>query len=677
MKPHTIRRLLSVTLLVLTGGATGKAQQPQTFYVSPDGRDAWSGRLATPNSSRSDGPFATLEAARSAVRHRGDRRLQGATVRIRGGVWLRSSSFVLDTADGGSPGHAVEWTSYAGEVARLAGAMRMHGWTRVRDSVARAILPVTARDSVVVTSIPLGIELARWRSDGRNIRPVPPELVWNGRVLRVAQWPDTGWGRVLSVDSTHGVRIRVATSRLERWARAPDAWALGYWRYDWREGFVRLAGVDVKSRELLAEGNPDGIGFAAGQRYAVLNLLEELSSRGEYWIDVEHRLIYVWPPSDPARAEALLSILTQPVIEVTGASDLTLRGLQFEASRGDGVRIVGGARVRLVSAVVRSVGGRGIEIRGGVQHVVDSVAIEDVGEGGVLVDGGDRRTLSRSDHIVEHTRITRFARWVRTTAPGIDVSGVGATVRECEISDGPHVGIWLHGNDHLVENNSLHHLLLETGDAGAIYIGRDWTARGNVIRGNYIYALGPDHPWAAPPILQAVYVDDMGSGVTITRNVFDHAQTAIVIGGGRDNRIDENVIVHSEPALYIDARGRYWRSIAEKPNSLWQYLLESFERAQPDSSPYRDRYPSLRLVLVDRPGEPVGNSFVNNVVVGVGEVRRVGVPAEMIEIRGTVRVLGSGEGLWLPQRMQRFLDSLSAAGVRSPQELPRRGGRRE
>ena len=39
-----------------------------TFYVSPEGNDAWSGKLPAPNKQESDGPFATLVRARDAIR---------------------------------------------------------------------------------------------------------------------------------------------------------------------------------------------------------------------------------------------------------------------------------------------------------------------------------------------------------------------------------------------------------------------------------------------------------------------------------------------------------------------------------------------------------------------------------------------------------------------------------
>jgi len=60
------RSLLIVLLLFLVilpafsqTGQIGKS----SFYVSPAGNDGWSGTLAQPNSSRSDGLFAAIEHA--------------------------------------------------------------------------------------------------------------------------------------------------------------------------------------------------------------------------------------------------------------------------------------------------------------------------------------------------------------------------------------------------------------------------------------------------------------------------------------------------------------------------------------------------------------------------------------------------------------------------------------
>ncbi|MHC2066095.1 DUF5123 domain-containing protein [Bremerella sp. T1] len=44
------------------------AETDADYYVSPQGSDGWSGTIATTNSQKSDGPFATIERARDAIR---------------------------------------------------------------------------------------------------------------------------------------------------------------------------------------------------------------------------------------------------------------------------------------------------------------------------------------------------------------------------------------------------------------------------------------------------------------------------------------------------------------------------------------------------------------------------------------------------------------------------------
>ena len=43
------------------------------------------------------------------------------------------------------------------------------------------------------------------------------------------------------------------------------------------------------------------------------------------------------------------------------------------------------------------------------------------------------------------------------------------------------------GNNHIVEYNEIHNVIRESGDAGAYYVGRDWTQRGNILRYNYLH----------------------------------------------------------------------------------------------------------------------------------------------------------------------------------------------
>jgi len=72
----SVRSFLGATLMgfVLQASFVHGADAPPAadLYVSPQGQDSWSGKLAAPNAERTDGPLASLEgpATRSAAASR-------------------------------------------------------------------------------------------------------------------------------------------------------------------------------------------------------------------------------------------------------------------------------------------------------------------------------------------------------------------------------------------------------------------------------------------------------------------------------------------------------------------------------------------------------------------------------------------------------------------------------
>src|SRR5690242_1032901 len=72
---------------------TTNSFQTYDFYVSTDGNDRWSGKLATPNAVGTDGPFATITRARDAVRAlKASGRLPGPIT-----VWIRGGRYAIKT----------------------------------------------------------------------------------------------------------------------------------------------------------------------------------------------------------------------------------------------------------------------------------------------------------------------------------------------------------------------------------------------------------------------------------------------------------------------------------------------------------------------------------------------------------------------------------------------------
>ena len=96
------------------------------FFLSPQGKDQWSGRLPVPNAAGTDGPLATLSRARDLVRGlRHEARLSGpVTVHLRGGRYPIAAPLHFTPEDS----YPVTYASYKNETAILDGGEPIAGF---------------------------------------------------------------------------------------------------------------------------------------------------------------------------------------------------------------------------------------------------------------------------------------------------------------------------------------------------------------------------------------------------------------------------------------------------------------------------------------------------------------------------------------------------------------------
>ena len=136
MRTHAF--LLPVGLLVCgVLLAARAAAEPAQLYVATEGNDAWSGRLARPNATRSDGPLATLAAARDRLRKI---RPEGATVLVRGGTYRLAEPLRLGPEDSGAPRAPITYAACPGEKVTLAGSRVVTGWKPFKAHIYQADL---------------------------------------------------------------------------------------------------------------------------------------------------------------------------------------------------------------------------------------------------------------------------------------------------------------------------------------------------------------------------------------------------------------------------------------------------------------------------------------------------------------------------------------------------------
>ncbi len=609
-------RLLVVTFAILGWcGVITSFAQTLKFYVAPNGNDEWSGRLPTPNAKRTDGPFATLHRARDAIRElkrQGKFPKNGVIVEVRGGVYELSTPIELTAEDSGLPNAPVVYRARKGETVRLLAGKRVTNWQRVTDREVLSRLDENVRDKIWQANLKaLGI------TDFGSPAGGGLELFFNDEPMMIARYPDEGFMRIVDVveydgHQIHGIkgsrvgRFYYEGDRPKRWLGEKDAWLHGYWFWDWSDQRHRLKSIDPEKRILEVEPPYHYYGYRKGQWFYAYNILAELDSPGEWYLDRETGTIYFYPPNDIAKGETIVSVLPTLLI-MRDVSHVRWEGFIMEGARGTVAAIYGGSDVRIAGCVIRNSGGWAVIVEGGTNHAIVSCDIYGLGEGGIALSGGDRKTLTPANHLAENNHIRHYARWHRMYRPAIALNGVGNKARHNYIHDAPHQAISFSGNEHLIEFNLIERVCLESNDAGAIYSGRDWTWRGTIIRFN----LFRDITGFEKRGCMGVYLDDMLCGTIVFGNIFERVTRAAFIGGGRDNIVENNIFVDCLPAVHVDARAMGWASY--HVDTTMKERLMAVPYKQP---PWSERYPQLVNILEDEPAAPKGNIIRRNICVG-------------------------------------------------------------
>ncbi len=601
---------------------TLKKSSGMTLFVANNGNDAWSGRLAAPNSTETDGPFATLERARDEIRKikgAGEMPAGGVTVELRGGVYQREQPFELKAEDSGSfdapvvyRARQVEDSRNEGEEVRLVGGKTVTGFEPVTDPAILGRLAPEARGNVLQANLKgLGI------TDFGEVKGGGLELFFEDKPMMLARWPNEGFVKIVGLVGGDPVDVRGTKGdkigkfmyegdQPKQWVEEKDTWVHGYWFWDWADQRHKVESIDTEQRVISVVPPYHGYGYRVGQWFYGLNILAELDQPGEWYLDRESGVLYFWPPASIEDGQPTVSVI-ETLVKMEGVEHVAFRGITFEAARGTAITISDGAHNRIVGCTLRNLGSWAVTISGGAHNGVVGCDIYETGNGGISLSGGDRQILEPAGHYAENNHIHHYGRWNRMYQPAISISGVGNRASHNLIHNAPHMALSFGGNDHLIEFNEIHSVCYESNDAGAIYSGRDWTMRGTVIRHNYLHHISGFEGRGCV----GVYLDDMFCGTTIYGNLFYRVTRAAFIGGGRDNLVENNIFVDCQPSLHIDARAMGWAGYHVDTTMKERLLAMPYKEP-----PWSERYPELVNIWEDEPAAPKGNIVARNISQG-------------------------------------------------------------
>jgi len=575
-------------------------------------------------------------------------------VELKGTYSFTDESFNLGPQDGGTKPTARLVFRGAGKGAVFTGAvcLKSESFSKVKNASVLARLQPAARGKVLCCDL---------KAFGQKSIPVLPDQIraWNsvefyvdGEPQTLARYPNEGWlsfgfedvvDRGVADDKSlrekRGVRggtFRYAADdpRPGKWDVSKGVWMLGYWNNDWVSDTLRIDKIDANAHTITTKGvhylgiGPSSEKNTVKRRYYVLNLLEELDAPGEWYVDCEKAILY-WYPSKKNFRDVMFVNHTKPILKLEKTRNVAFENISFRCNTAYALWLHDCENVTIDNCEVAYTTGEGVHVLGGSRIVLSNSSVHHTGDNGIFMEAGNRRTLIPCMNRITNCDIYRPGRFV-TSARGIRMDGCGSRIDHNYIHDIPYAGISFGGNDHTIELNEIAFALMESGDGGGIYTGRDWTSQGNVVRWNYVHHLGAQgakekirrgEKLFCEPLEKddsnGIYIDDCDSGDQCYGNLIFKVGYGYQLGGGRDNYIHDNVIAGCMySAALVDARGFTALRFEEGNRSLngWNMLYRlNWIGWQKD--PFRSKYPWTADYLTNDKFFPVRTSFSSNIVV--------------------------------------------------------------
>lgn len=587
-----------ISLLLIVFSVCCTAAPKADFYLSPQGNNEWSGTLASPNSQQTDGPFATLERARDAVRELKKTKSTDIKVFIRAGTYTLTKTVVFGLQDSGTEEATITYAAYPNETPVFSSGREITAWKKVTGKLPN--LPSAAQGKV-------------WEADVK------------GRFLTLydaqGMLPRAQSEHIPSLTGGTSTSLHFPKGRLKNWSNIEDVEMLVRPTRAWVMNVLPLKSVDEK-KNIAHTRIPATYGMNK-KGFWLENVLEELDQQGEWVLNTKESKVYLWPRDDsPVYAPQLIEFIrVEGKIDELGPIDVPVRNIHFR-----GLTFTHGERFTLskddkglqhdwdmldkANALVRFRGAENCVIEQshflhsgsgairvdlhGINNKISDNHIEYLGGGGILLSGYGPGTKDVNKHNLIYNNNIHHVGLIYWHSPGIYVNQSGnnrvannlihhtnytalnisgfvtrffvkqnkressRTIRWHEIAEKPpknptldDLRPYLHTRNNLIELNEIHNAMQILGDGNGIYIRG--AGPGNVIRRNYIHHL------VAPTNSQGAMRTDGGQMDTLISENLIYKTRSQGMTLKLNNRFENNII-----ADVIAPRGTYLK-IVEGP----------------------------------------------------------------------------------------------------------------
>ena len=578
------------------------------YYISPTGSDSNIGTFAA--------PFQSLEKARDEIRmanHPGH-----VTVWLMDGNYYRNTTFELTQEDSGTANAQITYAALNkhGAVLNFNKAIPVSDFSPITDPALIDRLTPEALGNVVQLDLgALGIQnIDTWpdkfsAEDQNLIR-----LYAGTDLLPLSRYPNDSMMTMKEVFQNEPGIFEYRGNRHHRWLEAVNEglWLQGFWRVEWQYDGIRTYAIDTIARTVtqavaVAGGigskyhRPQGNGL---EHYIATNLLDEIDLPGEWSVNFNTQMLYIWIPNGVSEITILDN--ESPVFRMNDVSNVNIENIKFDYGLGSAIEMNDGHDNLIAGCEMSNFIKYVVEINNGFNHEVISNDMHHLGSGGISLSGGDRYTLTPANHRAVNNHIYEFAiidiiyaGAISIPARGAD-NNVGMYVAHNKIHGTPHVGVEYGGNNNLFEYNEIYDFCRVSGDMGGFYTYNDPSGFGNVFRYNYVHD--------APGLAHAFYLDGSDGGDMFHNNIAQNLDIGVFIQGGRDVTVHNNLMVDCDRGVLINSA---LTGIVGTPSyTNWLQPLLTVDYQNP---PWSDYVGITALLNGDFEGYPAGCSIDCNV----------------------------------------------------------------
>lgn len=554
------------------------------YYVAPNGNDNAIGSL--------DDPFLTIQRAQEEVRKQIKNGMShDISIFLRGGLYELDAPLRFDNRDSSRDRCHVQYTSYPGERATIAGGKQITGWTPYKGKVW-------------IAKLECGMHFHTLYADGHRIHQ--------------ARLPATGYFET-EMPSVHddeqnnkqGIHYRSEDlpSHYDLTGTQLFVWP-GEGEWNWFTETKPVASNHAERQQLLFESDATWP-IGAGSRYYIQGSLDFLQAPGQFHLDKASSTLYYYVSDDVSdpNEQTIIAPTIKRLLEINGESphepvqNISFTGLTFactdffreyrmmddnveQAEHREGLIYINHARhIQVTSCKLEQSGSCGIYLDHYTYDItIDSNDIQHFGYIGISLNGfapgtgpftSPLASYTNSYHKIKNNRIEHGGELVGHGCGILLYQSGNNEITNNLIANMPRYGIslkglrhktmpsklygipvtwenhwdFLHSRSNFIAYNDISKVMTDSQDGGLI---EAWgVGRGNVIHSNYLHDNGIHFSFGF-----GIYLDDAADDFTVTNNIITSLYSTgegklwmLIFSKGIGNRIKNNLLVANPDAI--------------------------------------------------------------------------------------------------------------------------------